>query len=347
MKKTAVLALKIVATLLFIAVLVKHLDGRELIGILHDVDGLYVLLGLLFSFALIAVSCWKWWFILRCQDCPVPFLKLYRWYFVGYFYSNFLPSNVGGDVARAWLVARHHQSGSLALISVFAERFTGVLVLLSLAVFMPFTRAGLWRHPAVWIVMLSALTFLFGACLLMVFGRMSMRSTWMMTGLNRLQRLLRADRPGRAARIWDTVAAKARGLADKGGHLLAVLQRRPASAWGILGLTVLFYVMAVGNVLLAYRAFGLWPDTGAVAAALPIALLVGMIPITMGNLGIAEGAYVFYFGLAGIPRELTLAMSLFLRLKVMAMGVIGLVMHLRIPAASPPGPGAGGKEIHE
>lgn len=338
-KNTLIVALKIAVTLLFVFLLIQHLDGMELMDTLAGVDLTYLLLGFAFSFALIAVSCWKWWYILRCQDCAIPFPTLYRWYFIGYFYTNFLPSNVGGDVARAWLVARRHQSGSAALISVFAERFTGSLVLLGLALVMPFTAAtGLWRLPSVWMIMGGAAGLL--ACLLLLirFGAAGARSAWMAGWMRGLQRLLRADRPGRLARLWAQVDAKGRTLADKAGRLLAVLRRNPRAAWTIFGLTLLFYAMTVVNVLLAYRAFGVWADAGAVAAVLPIALMVGMIPVTLGNLGITEGAYVFYFGLAGLPRELTLAMSLFLRLKVLTMGAIGLIVHLR-EGAKPPAEG--------
>ena len=82
--------------------------------------------------------------------------------------------------------------------------------------------------------------------------------------------------------------------------------------------------MTVANVLLGYRAFGAWPNAGGIAATLPLAMLVGMIPITMGNLGIAEGAYVVYFRLVGMSKELTLAMGLLLRLKIILLGVIGM-----------------------
>ncbi|MDY0149710.1 MAG: hypothetical protein RBT03_06465, partial [Kiritimatiellia bacterium] len=90
------------------------------------------------------------------------------------------------------------------------------------------------------------------------------------------------------------------------------------------------------NVLLGYRAFGAWPMVGGIAAVLPIAMLVGMIPITLGNLGIAEGAYVVYFGLVGMGKELTLAMGLLLRLKIIMLGLVGMVAQMTLPAGTLP-----------
>ncbi len=324
--KRRILFLKVAVSLGFIGLLAATLDMEELLAQARGADPVYLLACVLFSFLMVAASTWKWWYLLRKQGHPLPFRNLYRWYFIGYFYSNFLPSNVGGDVARAWLAGRRCGSGSAALISIFAERFTGSLVLLALALAMPFLPGGLWRHPAVWPVMLLALGLLAGAVALMAFGRTAARSAWLARLAGRLRRVLRADRPGRIQRAWDRAAGNIQTLGAKAGELLEVLRRDPRAAWVVLAQTVLFYLMTVVNVLLGYRAFGAWPDAGGIAAALPVAMLVGMIPITLGNLGIAEGAYVVYFGLTGMSRELTLAMGLLLRLKIILLGLVGMAV---------------------
>lgn len=317
--------LKVAVSLGFIGLLVATVDMGELLARARDVDLAYLLLCVVFSFLMVAASTWKWWYLLRQQGHPVPYLRMYRWYFIGYFYSNFLPSNIGGDMMRAWLAGRHCGSGSAALISIFAERFTGSLVLLVLALGMPFVVGGLWQHPAVWPVMVLALMLLVGAIGVLVGGHAAARSAWLARLAVQVRRWVRADRPGRTARLWEGGSGKAQALGAKAGHLRDVLRRDPHVAGVVLAQTLLFYVMTVANVLLGYRAFGAWPMAGGIAAILPIAMLVGMIPITLGNLGIAEGAYVVYFGLVGMGKELTLAMGLLLRLKIILLGLVGMV----------------------
>jgi uncharacterized membrane protein YbhN (UPF0104 family) len=179
-----------------------------------------------------------------------------------------------------------------------------------------------------------ALGLLLLLILVVVLGRATARSGWVSLLLQQLRRLLRADVPGRrATRFWDTVAVRLGTLASKGDQLLGVMKTRPAAFAWIMLLTFLFYAMALLNVALAYRAFGVWPDLTAIATVLPVALLVAMLPVSLGNLGVAEGSYVFYFGLAGMAGELTLAMGLFLRLKVLLLGLLGLVFHMREPGA--------------
>lgn len=332
MKKPFILSLKIIVSIALLTFLFVRLDTADLWLRMREASAVYVLVGVLFSFMMVAVSCWKWWLIMRYQGHPLPFTLLYRWYFIGYFYSNFLPSNVGGDVARAWLAGRRSGSGSLALISIFAERITGLLVLLGFAVFLPFLSDTAWRHPAVWTIAMLAATMLLALLLLLFLSRYVLGTRVWAWGSTKLKRLLRADQSGtRAQRLWDALTQRAMNLTHKGDQLWQVLKKDPKATLYIFLLTILFYAMTWLNVVLAYRAFGAWPMGAEIAWVLPTALLVAMIPVSLGNLGIAEGAYVFYFGLAGMAGEWTLAMGLFLRLKVWLLGAVGLLLHQHEP----------------
>jgi hypothetical protein len=53
-----------------------------------------------------------------------------------------------------------------------------------------------------------------------------------------------------------------------------------------------------------------------------------MLPISIGGIGLAEGAYVFYFSLVGVPVESAFVMSIFLRFKLMVVACIGLLFYL-------------------
>ena len=61
---------------------------------------------------------------------PGQFLGMY---FVGMFFNVVLPTSVGGDVVRAWYLDGHSGRRLPAFVSVFADRVSGLLVLLTLA----------------------------------------------------------------------------------------------------------------------------------------------------------------------------------------------------------------------
>lgn len=315
---------KVAASLLFIGFLCRQLDLAELASQARNVDLAFLALSGLFSFLMVAASTWKWWYLMRLQGYELPFVRMYRWYFIGYFYSNFLPSNVGGDVARAWLAGRQVQAPGAAMVAVFAERFTGMIFLLSLAVVLPFAQPALWRHPAVAVGILVGAAGLAAIGLAWWGGHAGLNSTAFLRAVATLRRWIRADRPGRTQRLWAKISEKAGRFGVRAGDLGGILRRRAAALWAVIGLTALFYVLMIGNVAIAYRAFGAWPDAFALACVMPVAMMVAMIPVTLGNVGIAEGSYVFYFGLIGMGPELTLAMGLLLRLKIILLGVIGM-----------------------
>ena len=315
---------KVAASLVFVGFLCRQLDLAELAAQARNVDPAFLALSGLFSFLMVAASTWKWWYLMRLQGFAIPFVRMYRWYFIGYFYSNFLPSNVGGDVARAWLAGRQVQAPGAALVAVFAERFTGMIFLLALAVGLPFTAPTLWRHPAVALGIVAGAAGLVAIGLAWWGGQTGLQSAAFGRLAASVRRWIRADRPGRSQRLWDRIAGKARVVRTRAGELGAILRRRPGAFGAVVGLTALFYALMIGNVAIAYRAFGAWPDLAALACVLPAAVMVAMIPVTLGNVGITEGAYVFYFGLIGMGPELTLAMGLLLRLKIILLGVIGM-----------------------
>ena len=81
---------------------------------------------------MVGVSCWKWSLLLRAQGIRLSAGYLLRTYFVGYFFTNFLPTGIGGDAVRALRVGQATGRRGASLLAVFFERFTGLIVLLRL-----------------------------------------------------------------------------------------------------------------------------------------------------------------------------------------------------------------------
>ena len=77
------------------------------------------------------------------------FPRLLRAYWIGNFLSNYLPSNIGGDVARV-LVLRHAAGVAPLAGSVLVERLTGVAALAVISGALPSASAGGAVEPATW-----------------------------------------------------------------------------------------------------------------------------------------------------------------------------------------------------
>ena len=62
---------------------------------------------------------WRWQLLLRADGVRVSLLRLTRYYLIGFFFNNFLPSSIGGDVARVMYAARQTGSVTHSFSAVF------------------------------------------------------------------------------------------------------------------------------------------------------------------------------------------------------------------------------------
>jgi len=77
----------------------------------------------------------RWWLLLRTQSIFISFWAAVKLYLLGWFYNNFMPGSVGGDLVRAGYVTKHTEKRFEAALSVFVDRAIGVFSTLIIAVF--------------------------------------------------------------------------------------------------------------------------------------------------------------------------------------------------------------------
>lgn len=329
--------MKAVASVAFLAVLVSFVQGRELLAVFSHINWFFFALSLAISPVLLGASCWKWKILLDVGGHKVPFLRLIAIYLVGYFFSNLLPSTVGGDVVRFYYAGKEINNKSYAAVTVFMERFTGILFLLVLVVLAPLLRPSLYRNPY---FLMPALCSFF--LLLMViwmwkvkepfFLRKSVLSavlTRLEGGQGRVRNVFLGKTLALAERFLQSLFVRLEKFkAELGKALLAIRQDRVFLAKIVL-LTMLFYLLTWINVYFSFRAFGRDVDFLALIALVPTIMFVAHLPVTLlGNLGFFESVFVVYFLLIGVPGAETLAMGLLLRLKMLSLGGVGFVVYL-------------------
>lgn len=306
----ASLILKWLVSGAFFLVLTRVVRSDAFVEMLRQADPVYVAVSFGLSFVMLGLSCAKWYLLLRHQGRTVSFIRLYRIYLIGYFYTNLLPSNVGGDVTRSYLAGREIGSQSDAAISVFMERLTGLFVLLLLVIVAPcLNPERLYPHAAVWLPSLGSL-----ALLLILF--------WIVRVPDPLRMVQCLG--GRVPDVLGWMKDKAFVIQSK---LVDSIQRlgRDGKVMAMVGaMTLLFYLLTWINVWVTFKAFGVHVAILDVAALLPTAMIVSMVPIVpLAGLGLAEGVYVYYFSLLGVAPAGSLAMGLLLRSKLVVLGVLG------------------------
>jgi len=158
------LLFKVTFSVALLAALVFYIDLESVLNRLRQVNYLWVLLASAMLFVGQILSAIRWTWLARGLGLTVRTSRKIQLYFLGLFLSLFLPSIIGGDVARGFLLARGRTgAGWMAAGSVILERINGLLALLVLitvcmfAVDIPSHWRTMWLLCviALWLAMLS------------------------------------------------------------------------------------------------------------------------------------------------------------------------------------------------
>jgi len=120
--------IKLLLSALLLGYLVWSLDLKAIFELLKAADWPLVLAACLCLIIGQVFSAIRWAWLARGLGLTVVVSRKIQLYFLGMFLSLFLPSIIGGDVARGWLLAKGRENaGWPAAASVILERLNGVV----------------------------------------------------------------------------------------------------------------------------------------------------------------------------------------------------------------------------
>jgi len=304
------LASKVLVTALFVAILLYTVPLAEVARLFARPNWWYMAVLFVLNFGMVVLSAWKWQILLRRKGITDGLPSLLRLYLLGNFFNNFLPSTIGGDSARGVILGRKTGRMADAFLSIFMERFTGFVTLVSLT-----SLAVILDHPFVHIGNLKTicLTALAATCA-MGFLTFSRR------GFAFLVRIVFRIIPG-GGRFGEKLTNLHHSLQEFRSHRLEFL--------GIMLLSLLFHVLAGTNFYLACLALNYQPNFLEMIIVTPFILLLSVLPVTINGIGLWEGSIVLFFSLLGMPKPLALSVALLLRLKTLLISSFGGIFYLQ------------------
>ena len=140
---------------LFGGLLIWNDNFRNLIDIFKSIEPIFVVILLFLGIALNWISCLKWRLFLERQGFEIGMYRLLGLYFIGKFFNNFIPSMVGGDLTRTYLLGRQINSQSKSFASVFLERFTGLIALIVLVLIFSAFNLQMLKEPKIGILIIA------------------------------------------------------------------------------------------------------------------------------------------------------------------------------------------------
>jgi glycosyltransferase 2 family protein len=253
----------------------------------------------------------RWQLILARLHTPTRLVVNWRLVMIGLFFNQILPSGLGGDAVRVWLLARGGGQLQTAILSVAADRiFALSAVVLCMASFLPLLLHGPAGVP---VLALS----LGGAAGIAVLLKLDQVLGW---AAPLVPRRLRQAAEKRAGPVL--VA-----LRDLAGVLRLVLRTWP-DGLAVLAISVVNQLALGWIVYFIARRLHVEIGLVTVMALFSPAFLLSMMPFSVGGWGVREAALVWLLGTAHVPQDAALATSLLFGLVTTAAGLPGGMLWL-------------------
>ena len=280
-------AARIAASVVMLAYLVRHVHIASVLPDRSRVPMEWLAAAILVWAAGVLLSALRWQRVLVALDMHEGLRTLTSYYLASLFVSNFLPSTVGGDVLRVTRLSAGHGETPRPFASVVLERLTGWVVLPVLTLTALAVNPGL-RHLG----NASRVAFLVAVVTLVLLGGV----------------LVAASHPSIGGRLNSTEGWRRFTGAIHVG--LERFRRRPALALEVLTTSFAYQLAVVLAAFMAADALGLGVGWTAILAFMPAVAIVQVLPITIGGLGVREGALVLFLHPLGVSTEHAIALGL-------------------------------------
>ncbi len=268
----------------------------------------------------------RWRIFLRGLGMSIPFWKSAQVCLVALFCNTFMLGAVGGDLVRAAYLVRQGFGKTESLLSVVIDRVSGLGALIVYTLVLT-----AWNHE--WllqsrlVVKLFAFVILYQFCALVLIA-----ASLVCVARGMTERLPK----------WAPFPEFVR----KFGAGYARLARDWRASLAAVGLSLVMLIGYFSVFWCTARAFGLEISFLRLSTLIPVTDLISALPISIGGLGVREGAFIVLLGeLAAVPRAMAVSISLVGYLVNSSWGLAGaailpffkgLVREARHAAPAPP-----------
>lgn len=302
MKQWIIIAVKAALTVSLVWWLLGQVEWGSVLNRLRGLD--VMLLGSAFAAVLCAFSLLivRWRAVNTGISIELPLGKTIRFSWIGAFFSQTLPSTMGGDAVRIWYLYRSGETLVRATSSLVLDRICGLSGLLLIVLFsLPLVFEFVHSAPARWglVVLVGGVATLFAALVIVGRFRIDFLDRW---GLTRPVLSIACDA---AALFQNPLAA-----------CIAILSA--SSIQFMVILTVWLVGQSMGGIVTLAQCIALVPPV----------VLVAAIPISIAGWGLREGAMVVALGYVGVSATDAITLSVTLGLLLTAAGLPGGVVWL-------------------
>jgi hypothetical protein len=296
--------IKISISLILVGWLIFSVNWKEVFGYLIGVNFYLIFLFIILYISGIVISAYKWKLLAEYKNFSKPFSFYFKTYILGIFFNNFFPSFVGGDAYRVIALGKngkddYHSSAS----SVVFDRVSGFFGAIFAGLFFGFLNFSVMEKNPVWE------WFVFCSVLILIisFGATYFWPTrFMRKIINFFPRIISKHLEELAEyRNWKIF-----------------FQAMAATAF------FAFVALAAANYAL-FLAVGVKISLLDYLSVIFFISIISSIPISVGNIGVKEWAYIFSFGIFGVSESVAVAVVILSRVIQLLVSLIALPIYLK------------------
>lgn len=247
--------------------------------------------------------------ILAAQDTFLSIKDLFCLSLIGYFFTNFMPTSVGGDLVKGYYISKRNNDKMVAYSSVFIDRVIGLFSFTIMAsIALVIMRREIEHMFIVWAIILLLLS-----CVLFAL------SIFQKNLLNKIGRALGI------ARLLQTI--KLDSAVKKTYRSLALYVNRKGLIFKTLILSMLAQFATFAAIFFLSKSLSAYLPFGKIFLVMPIVFVLCMLPVTMNGLGLREWSFVFFFSV-NMGKAAAFSLSLLYLAMFLLASLVGGVIYL-------------------
>ncbi|HRY82185.1 MAG TPA: flippase-like domain-containing protein [Candidatus Moranbacteria bacterium] len=298
------LIFKLIATAIFLVWIFFKIDWPEVLVYFEKLD-----IWWMFAFVVIyaggtLISSYKWKLLADFKGINLKFWEIFKIYLTGAFINNFFPSIIGGDTYRSYTLGKAGNKKYLeATSTVFADRLIGFAgVMLLIIVFSLLDLSAVFENHVLLVANLAIIAFF--------------AINFFLVAIRKIP-------------IWDFVKKfipeKIIGLIREirfyQQHKILIKTLFLGAAFNFFGVGLASWMLFLDlHIPISFIDFMI---------AISIVSIVSSVPVSIGNIGIKEWAFITFFGIFGVNGEAAISIAIFGRFLQMIVSFFAIPFYLK------------------
>jgi uncharacterized membrane protein YbhN (UPF0104 family) len=276
MRRLLILTARIVVSLALLYLALRGINFAAIQSRLSQINLGWIGLAVLITVLQIFLGALRWREISGLCGAPLTDMQAFRYNMIGSFFNQTLPSSIGGDAVRLWLVNRTGAGWRAATYSILTDRAIGLIALaLIIVASLPWSYGMIGDSNGRLALVFVDFAALAGGLGFLLLGHLPW--PWLKTW-------------------WPTKHIHACSvIANR-----VIFDRRSGPKIAVLSLTV--HVLAVVIAWCAVRSIAAPANFEQVFMLIPPIMLITMMPISIAGWGVREATMMVAFGYAGLAQ---------------------------------------------